>query len=129
VTRVAAAGLEAHFEEIEGDEVQLTASISDLDGRGQFVQEGTVSFGSGNALSFHTLGTGESARSPDPHLKHGTASWAVDGGTGQFEGARGRINSNFFLSDTLDLTDNQLGVIFIYGDQSSGDAIDSEVLT
>lgn len=36
----------------------------------------------------------------------------VAGDEGQFEGANGRITSNFFLSDTGELTENQLGVMF-----------------
>jgi len=39
----------------------------------------------------------------------------IDGGAGAFEGATGRIVSNFLLSETGDLTDNQLGVLFLPG--------------
>ena len=39
--------------------------------------------------------------------------WRVDGGEGQFAGASGYITSNFTLSDTGDVTDNQFGVIFV----------------
>lgn len=39
--------------------------------------------------------------------------WEVDGGEGQFAGARGRITPNFFVSDTGDVTDNHLGVVFV----------------
>jgi DNA-binding CsgD family transcriptional regulator len=35
------------------------------------------------------------------------------GGEGKFAGARGRIASNFLLSDTGELTDNQFGLIFV----------------
>jgi hypothetical protein len=37
----------------------------------------------------------------------------VLGGTGQFAGATGRVTSNFVLSDTGELTDNQFGLIFL----------------
>ena len=40
-------------------------------------------------------------------------SLEVVGGTGQFEAASGRIVSNFVVSDTGDLTDNQLGLVFL----------------
>ena len=56
---------------------------------------------------------GRRGDSPDPHLKHGTVMWEVDGGEGQFAGARGRITSNFFASDMGDPTDNHFGVIFV----------------
>ena len=51
--------------------------------------------------------------SPDPHLRHGTLMWQVTGGEGQFEHAEGRISSNLLVSDTGDVTDNQIGVIFV----------------
>jgi len=35
------------------------------------------------------------------------------GGEGTFDGARGLITSNFLLSDTGELTENQLGVMFV----------------
>jgi hypothetical protein len=37
----------------------------------------------------------------------------VDGGEGQFAGASGLITSNFFVSDSLDVTDHHYGVIFV----------------
>jgi hypothetical protein len=52
-----------------------------------------------------------------PGLLHGAAAWEVDGGAGAFEGATGRIVSNFLLSDSGDLTDNQLGVLFAPGSE------------
>jgi hypothetical protein len=51
--------------------------------------------------------------SADEHLRHGTATIHVVGGTGQFAGATGQITSNFVLSDTGELTDNQLGMVFL----------------
>ena len=41
----------------------------------------------------------------------------MDGGAGAFDGASGRIVSNFLLSETGDLTDHQLGVLFLPGDE------------
>jgi hypothetical protein len=35
------------------------------------------------------------------------------GGEGALNGARGLITSNFLLSDTGELTENQLGVMFV----------------
>ena len=66
-------------------------------------------------MRFRTVGLGHLARSPDPHLQQGTAMWEIEGGEGQFDGVRGRITSNFFVSDTGELTDNHLGLIFVDG--------------
>ena len=51
-------------------------------------------------------------RASDPDLRQGTVVWTVEGGDGQFEGAFGLITSNFLLSATGDLTENQLAVVF-----------------
>jgi hypothetical protein len=56
----------------------------------------------------------------DPHLRQGTAARAVDGGAGVLAGATGRIVSNFLLPDTGDLTDHQLGVVFLRDEAESG---------
>ena len=50
---------------------------------------------------------------PDPHLKQASVISEVIGGTGQFDGARGQIVSNILVSDTGEVTDNHLGVIFV----------------
>ncbi len=39
--------------------------------------------------------------------------WKVDEGEGQFAGASGLITSNFFVSETEDVTDHHFGVIFV----------------
>jgi hypothetical protein len=51
--------------------------------------------------------------SADEHLRHGSAVLYVVDGTGQFDGATGQVTCNFVLSDTGDLTDNQLGMVFL----------------
>ena len=45
-------------------------------------------------------------------LTHGGISWRVDGGTGPLEGASGIITSNFTVSGSGDVADNQWGVIY-----------------
>ncbi len=37
----------------------------------------------------------------------------ICGGTGRFDGASGRITSNFVVSDDGEITDHQLGVVFV----------------
>jgi hypothetical protein len=39
--------------------------------------------------------------------------WQVDGGEGQFAGARGLITSNFFVSETGEVTDCHFGLLFV----------------
>src|ERR1700677_1464519 len=98
-----AAGGKASFE----SEVTVTGDTS-------FVESGSIRFGDGNhSLRFSTVGQGYLGDSPEPKLKSGAVTWRVDGGEGQFAGASGYITSNFTLSDTGDVTDNQFGVIFV----------------
>jgi hypothetical protein len=40
-------------------------------------------------------------------------TWELDGGSGRFADARGRITSNFTVTDEGDVADDHLGVIFV----------------
>jgi hypothetical protein len=112
VTSIDADGVHGRLEPQDGGEAHLECRLTFLDAY-RFEEVGTISFGNGNALRFRTLGEGTLTSSETPGLKHGASSWAVDGGAGIFAGATGRIVSNFLLSDTGDLTDHQLGVLFL----------------
>lgn len=112
VTRISHDGVDAGFEPRPGGEAHFECRITLMD-ESRFEEVGTISFGNGNVLRFRSIGAGELVPSADPHLSHGTASWEIDGGAGAFAGATGRIVSNFLVSDTGDLTDRQVGVIFI----------------
>jgi hypothetical protein len=98
-----AAGGTASFE----SEVTLTGETT-------FQESGTITFGQGgHRLRFSTVGQGYLGSSPDPKLRHGSVMWRVDGGEGQFAGASGLITSNFTVSETGEVTDNHLGVVFV----------------
>jgi hypothetical protein len=112
VTRIDASGVHGRLEPSEGDEAHLECRLTFLDDS-RFEEVGTISFGNGNTLRFRTVGEGTLTQSGTPGLCHGVSSWDVDGGAGVFAGASGRIVSNFLLSETGDLTDHQLGVLFL----------------
>jgi hypothetical protein len=112
VTTVDAHGLAGRVEPGEGDEAVLVSRLVLADD-GSFDQSGTIEFAPGHALAFRSVSAARLERSPDPHLRHGAAVWEIEGGEGQFRGAHGRITSNFFLSDTDELTDNHVGLIFV----------------
>jgi hypothetical protein len=78
-----------------------------------FREQGTIRFGPASELRFQTLGTGHLSASPDPALLHGTVTWEVDGGSGRFEGASGRISSNFIVTSDGEVADAQLGLVFL----------------
>lgn len=112
VTTLGEDGLSGRFESASGDEAVLRSRI-EVRSDGTFVEEGTITVGREHVLRFRTLDVGRIGGSPDPGLQHGSAVWAIEGGEGQFEGASGRIASNFVLSDTGELTDNHLGLVFL----------------
>ena len=80
---------------------------------GSFTESGTIDFGGGNSFAFSTRGTGEMGPCADPDLTHGGICWKIDSGTGIFDGASGIITSNFTVSGTGAVVDNQWGVIFL----------------
>ncbi len=112
VTRIDGDGVHGELQPFEGGEAHLECRITFLDAH-RFEEVGTISFGNGNALRFRTVGEGTLASPYGDGLRHGASAWDVDGGAGAFEGATGRIVSNFLLSDTGELTDHQLGVLFL----------------
>jgi hypothetical protein len=78
---------------------------------GSLVQSGQITFGADDAITFRArgaLGVG-----PYPGLRHGTAVLEVTGGRGRLAGARGFVTSNFLLSDTGELIDHHLGLLFV----------------
>jgi hypothetical protein len=97
------AGATAHFE----SEVTLTGATS-------FVESGSIRFGDGgHSRRFSTVGQGYLAESADPRLKHGTVTWRVESGEGQFAGGSGLITSNFTIGDNGEVIDHHLGIIFV----------------
>jgi hypothetical protein len=76
-----------------------------------FREQGTIVFGPEHELRFRTLGTGH--LSPSPGIRHGTVTWELDGGSGRFAGASGRITSTFTVNDAGEVADEQLGLIFL----------------
>lgn len=112
ITTVDADGLAGTVQPGKGEEALLVSRLVLADD-GSFDQSGTIEFAPGHVLNFRSVAAARLGSSPDPHLRHGAAVWEIEGGEGQFRGARGRITSNFFLSDTNELTDNHFGLIFV----------------
>jgi hypothetical protein len=78
-----------------------------------FREQGTIVFGPQGELHFRTLGTGRLASTPSRGLRSGTVTWELDGGSGRFVGASGRITSTFTVTDEGEVADEQLGRIFL----------------
>jgi hypothetical protein len=114
VTRIDGDGLHGGFEPAAGEEASFRLRVC-LAAATTTEETGTIVFGAGNALHLRSAGPAVLGPSPDPHLRHGTLMWQVASGEGQFANAEGRIASNFFVSDSGEVTDNQIGVIFVNG--------------
>ena len=120
-TTVDANGLAGRVQPGEGEEALLVSRLVVADD-GSFDQTGKIEFAPGHVLAFRSVGAARVGRSPDPHLRQGAAIWEVESGEGQFRGARGRITSNFFVSDSNELTDNHFGLIFVERAEASARA-------
>jgi hypothetical protein len=114
VTTIDGEGVHGRFEPASGAEASFRLHVCFAFGE-SFDESGTIVFGAGHALHLRSVGSAVLGGSPDPHLRHGTLMWQVTSGEGQFADAEGRISSNFFVSDTGEGTDNQIGVIFVNG--------------
>ena len=110
-------GVHGRYEGADGDEALMEARLVVSDDR--FEGAGLIRFSIRDALHFRTVG-GRLTATPDEHLRQGAAIAEVDGGTGQFASASGRITSNFVLSDTGEVTDHQLGLVFVEPDLAEG---------
>jgi hypothetical protein len=113
VTQLAHDGVESRFVYDDSAEEAFMESRLTLNGGGAFSAGMTLDFGHGHELHLRTVDAGRLVDSAEENLRHGTAAFEVVEGTGQFEGATGRITSNFVVSDTGELTDNQLGIVFV----------------
>lgn len=114
VTSLTPEGPDARFVWASGDEEALFQSKLAFQDERCFEEVGRIMFGPGSALRIS--GRGRLAPSADPELRQGTVVWSIDGGDGHFEGSSGLITSNFLLSATCDLTENQLAVVFTVAD-------------
>jgi hypothetical protein len=117
-------GLHTTLQPAAGDQATFESEVTFLGGfessevtsagEGGFKETGRITFGQGeHRLRFSTLGQGYIGPSAEPNLRQGAVMWQVEGGEGQFKGARGLITSNFTVSDAGEVTDYHLGVISV----------------
>ncbi len=111
---VGPAGLAGTLQPIDGGEAVLASEVT-LTGATSFQEVGTIAFGGDHRLRFSTVGSGHLGASPDPAGRHGAVTWRVEGGDGQFAGARGLITSIFVIDEDLAVTAHHLGVVFLPG--------------
>jgi hypothetical protein len=109
---VGPAGLAGALRPAPGGEAVLESEVT-VTGATSFQEVGTIAFGAGHRLRFATVGGGYLGAGPDPTRRHGAVVWRVEGGEGQFAGARGLITANVVVGEDLTVTAHHLGVLFV----------------
>lgn len=109
-TAVADDGPDGQLELAPGGDAVCRSEFS-LHDDGSLIEVGEISFGDVGGITFRA--SGSLVAEAEPGVRHGAAVWEVTGGHGKLAGVRGLVTSNFLLSDTGDLTDHHLGVLFV----------------
>jgi hypothetical protein len=124
VTIITPVGVTGVVEPLRG---QMTASLQVTPTKpnpdGSFTETGVITFGdpeANNTLSFSSIHYGYMNAYPCPEAPFtaGTVMWAIDSGTGSFEGATGAITSNFLIDLSNpnvkgELIAYQFGVVYL----------------
>jgi uncharacterized membrane protein len=105
-------GVAGSWAETAGGAATFASEVT-LTGERTFLETGTIAFGDGNTVRFSTVGEGYLTAGAEPGSVHGVGMWQVDGGEGQFAGARGLITSNALVDAQQSVVDHQFGVIFV----------------
>lgn len=106
------AGVFSRTEATTSGEIRLETEAL-LAADGTFREQGTISFADGRGLRLRTLGTGLLVPGLTLDVRIGTVTWDLDGGTGRWEHASGRICSTFSLSVDGEVVDDQHGLIVL----------------
>ena len=112
-SRVGIDGLRGSMHAILGAEAICESELV-FTGATAFQEAGAIRFGpGGHRLRFSTIGSAFLGPAKDDRSRLGAAIWRVDGGEGQFAGATGLIASTFIVNDAGEVTDHQLGVVYV----------------
>ena len=109
---VGADGVASSWQPTGGGAATFLSEVT-MTGEDTFHERGTIAFGDGNTLRFSNIGEGYSIPGVEPGSIQCVGMWQVDGGEGQFAGARGLITSNSLVDADDTLIDHQCGVIFV----------------
>jgi hypothetical protein len=88
-----------------GETVNFTSEVV-LHGE-TFSESGRIEYVGRGAVQFDTVGAGYLGSSPLPETQWGAVIWRITAGDGEFQGASGYITSNFTVSASGEVVDNQ----------------------
>ena len=112
-TRIGPEGLSGSLTPVDGDEATLESEWV-FTSATTFQEGGTIVFGrGGHRLRFSTFGSAYLGPAAADACRHGSVVRWVEGGEGQFAGARGLIASALVVDDAGEVTDHQLGVVYV----------------
>lgn len=106
------ADLDAVIEPGSGGAAEFESDVTMM-GDTAFDEKGTIRFGDAGSLRFTTVGRGTVGASPEEGVTAGAVIWKVEGGDGKLSGVSGLITSNFFFNMASEVTDNQVGVLYL----------------
>lgn len=104
--------LAAVIEPAPGEPSEFESDVTMM-GDTEFNEVGTIRFGAAGSLRFTTVGRGTVGPAPEEGVNAGAVIWKVEGGDGKLSGVSGLITSNFFFNMAGEVTDNQVGVLYV----------------
>lgn len=112
VRTTVSADLDAVIEPGPGGAAEFESDVTMM-GDTAFDENGTIRFGEAGSLRFTTVGRGTVGPAPEEGVNAGAVIWKVEGGEGRLSGVSGLITSNFFFNTAGEVTDNQIGVLYL----------------
>lgn len=113
-TVLGADGVHARVEPAAGDTALLESRVERFPD-GTFVESGTIRYGAAGSVVFETVGRGWVSSAPDGSGVVGGVVWRVTEASGRLAGARGLITSNFTVTPSGDVTDDQFARLYLPG--------------
>jgi hypothetical protein len=105
-------GVHARVEAAAGDTAVLESRVERF-GDGSFVESGTITYGAAGSIVFETIGRGWVSPAPDGSGVVGGVLWRIREATGRLTGVQGLISSNFTVTLTGEVTDNQFARLYV----------------
>jgi hypothetical protein len=105
-------GVHARVEPAAGDTAVLEARVERF-GDGTFVETGTITYGAAGSIAFETIGRGWVGPAPDGAGVVGGVLWRIREASDRLAGAQGLITSNFTVTPTGEVTDNQFARLYL----------------
>jgi hypothetical protein len=111
-TTLGPGGIESGIDALGGATATFESEVQMLPD-GHFLEAGTIAYGGAGTVAFETIGHGVLGQSAVDGVQRGAVIWSITRGDGRLAGASGLITSNFTVSATGDVVDNQFAVLFL----------------